>query len=76
MLIEKSVVYFNTSYVSSSKYICDMCKKPLNKQQRILIGSSQKGKDVLKKRWDLCENCMKIIEKNVNLWYDKVINKK
>lgn len=72
MLVEKSM----KDYVSTSKYICDMCRKELKKEDRILIATSQKGKDKTIKKWDLCERCMKVIEKNIEVWYNKVISKK
>lgn len=61
---------------NKSEYICDMCKKELHKSQRILLATSDIGRDPLKKRYDLCEKCMKIIEKNISVWYDKIVNKK
>lgn len=70
MIIEK-----NNNGIFSSRYKCDMCRKTLNKEQRLLVSTSELGKDKTIKKWDLCENCMKIIEKNVKIWYDKVINK-
>jgi len=72
MLVEKSMKH----NVSTSKYVCDMCRKELKKQDRILIATSQKGKDKTIKKWDLCERCMKVIEKNIAVWYNKVISKK
>lgn len=72
MLVEKSM----KEYVSTSKYICDMCRKEIKKQDRILVATSEKGKDNTLKRWDLCENCMKIIEKNILIWYNRQKNKK
>lgn len=76
MLIEKSVTMNSKKVVvSASKYECDMCKKPLKKSQRILVSTSEIGKDKPTKKWDLCENCMHIIEKNVDLWYNKIVSK-
>lgn len=72
MLIEKSITMNSKKRVTSmSKYICDMCKKELKKSERILVGTSEIGQDKILKKYDLCENCMKIIEKNVKIWYNK-----
>ena len=76
MLIQKSIAGFNGKVTSTSKYECDMCHKPLEKKQRILISVSEIGKDRPIKKWDLCQNCMKVIEKNVKIWYGKVVSKK
>lgn len=76
MLIQKRITGYNGGFVSDSEYQCDMCHKPLKKQERILISTSEIGKDKPIKKWDLCENCMKIIEKNVKIWYGKIVNKK
>ena len=69
MLVEKSM----KDYVSTSKYVCDMCRKELKKQDRILIATSEKGKDKTIKKWDVCQNCMKILEKNIAQWYNRII---
>lgn len=76
MLIEKGISSCNGIIINISKYKCDMCHKTLKKQERILVSTSEIGKDTLIKKWDLCENCMKIIEKNVKIWYGKIVNKK
>lgn len=76
MLIEKALTNFHGRIINASRYVCDMCRKPMAKQDRILISKSNKGEDISRKKWDLCESCMKTIEKNVNLWYDRIVNKK
>ena len=77
MLIEKSITMNSKKrVVNMSKYVCDMCKKELKKTERILVGTSKIGEDKTVKKYDLCENCMKIIEKNIKIWYDRNINKK
>lgn len=68
MLVEKAI--YNSD--KKSRYICDMCRKELEKQDRILIGTSEKGKDRMIKRWDLCENCIKILDRNVSKWYTRI----
>jgi predicted Zn-dependent protease len=52
-----------------------MCRKPLTKEQRIAIYVSEPGGDVQRKKHDVCEKCMKTIEKNIKIWYDKIVNK-
>lgn len=76
MLIDKAVVSYQGKIINPSKYTCDMCRKPLEKKDRILIYTGNKGEDVTRKKWDLCEKCMRTIEKNVNLWYDRIVSKK
>ena len=76
MLVEKSITSVDGKIMNTSKYTCDMCKNLIKKQERFLVSTTRKGGDTSKKKWDLCENCMKIIEKNVNLWYDRIVNKK
>lgn len=76
MLIKKSITGYNGMIINTSEYVCDMCRKPLKKEQRILIGTTETGKDIIRKKWDLCEKCMKIIEKNIEIWYDKITSKK
>ena len=71
MLIEKSLKGFKGGFKSTSKYECDMCKKSMTKEDRYLVSTSEKGRDVAQKRWDLCDKCMKIIEKNISIWYKK-----
>lgn len=71
MLIEKSLKGFKGGFKGTSKYECDMCRRNMLKEDRYLVSTSEKGRDVAQKRWDLCERCMKIIEKNVAIWYKK-----
>ena len=75
MLLEKGIAGYQGRMINASKYQCDMCRKCLTKEERILIYTSEPGGDVQRKKWDVCERCMKILEKNVNLWYDKIVNK-
>ena len=75
MLIEKCLKGFKNGFKGASKYECDMCKKSILKEDRYLVSISEKGRDVAQKRWDLCDRCMKIIEKNVSIWYKKVREK-
>ena len=76
MLNQKIIKKVGERYVNVGKYTCDMCKKEIEKKDRFLVAISQRGKDPTRKRWDLCPKCMKTIDKNVALWYDKVINNK
>ena len=76
MLIDKGIVNYQGKIINASKYQCDMCRKPISKKERALISTSEIGGDICRKKWDLCARCMKILEKNINLWYDKIVNKK
>ncbi len=76
MLVKKDITSQNGKIVNTSQYKCDMCRKILTKQQRIVLSTTDIGGDPLKKRYDLCEKCMKTIEKNVSIWYDKFIKNK
>ena len=53
-----------------SRYECDMCKTKLNGINRFVIHIS-KGTNNSKKKWDLCENCLKIISKNIKKWNER-----
>lgn len=75
MLIEKGIAGYQGRIINVSKYQCDMCRKPLTKEQRIAIYVSEPGGDVQRKKYDVCEKCMKTIEKNIKIWYDKIVNK-
>lgn len=76
MLIKKDIASRNGKIINTSQYTCDMCEKPLRKMQRIRVMATEIGGEVALKKWDLCEKCMKIIEKNVKIWYGKIVNKK
>lgn len=75
MLIEKTRYNFAKKNKGVSYYTCDMCKKQVTKQGRQLVYVSGLGEDTTRKKWDLCENCMKILVKNVNLWYSRIKEK-
>lgn len=58
--------------VKSCLYQCDMCKKQMVLDERYVIGATELGRGSYKKKWDLCEHCMKVLEKNVDLWYSRI----
>ena len=72
MLVSEKYVKHSKGASKECTYKCDMCKKNLNKEQRIVVGMSKIGDYCMTKKWDLCEHCVKIIEKNVNLWYSRI----
>lgn len=73
MLINKDVrITKKDGLINNTKYQCDMCRKNINKSQRIAVFTTETGLDTSRKKWDLCERCMKTIEKNVNLWYSRI----
>ena len=57
-------------------YQCDMCRKVLTLNERRVVGITETGKGNYKKRWDLCKDCVKILEKNVNTWYSRLEHKR
>lgn len=73
MLLKKTVRRLDKGIYNESEYSCDMCRRNITKNRRYLLGISEIGGDSMKKRWDLCPKCMKTIEKNVAMWYDKFI---
>ena len=75
MLLEKKITGYNGRLINASRYQCDMCKKNMIKDQRISIYLSEPGGDVQRKGWDVCEKCMKIIDKNIKMWYDRAVKK-
>jgi len=52
---------------NESKYECDMCKEQMSSLRRITVNIAE-GYANPRKKWDLCINCYRIIEKNVNNW--------
>ena len=57
----------NKSDKSNSKYKCDMCKNflsPLNRYN-ILVAEGYANP---RKKWDLCSNCFRILNKNIENW--------
>ena len=58
--------------VKQYTYKCDMCRKKLPLQERIVISATGVGDYYHKKKWDLCESCMDLLEKNVEIWYSRI----
>lgn len=72
LIFEKYVKKQDKGVIKKSIYKCDMCYKTISKDERILISSSNLGENNVKRKWDLCEHCVKILEKNVDLWYSRI----
>lgn len=72
MLVSEKYVKHSRGASKECTYKCDMCRKTIKKDERIVCGMSQLGNYCLTKKWDLCERCVKILEKNVNLWYSRI----
>jgi superfamily II DNA or RNA helicase len=72
LVFEKYVKKQDKGVIKKSIYKCDMCHKTISKDERILISSSNLGENNVKRKWDLCEHCVKILEKNVDFWYSRI----
>lgn len=54
-----------------SKFLCDMCRKMIINRDRYVIYVGRKS-EAHTKKWDLCEDCYKILNKNINTWYARL----
>ena len=72
MLVFQKYIRVNGRTKNCNIYMCNMCHKTMNKDERILISSSNLGENNVKRKWDLCEHCMKTLEKNVDFWYSRI----
>lgn len=75
MIITKHTYNYYKQTKTPTQYECDMCKKLMEKPERITLYTSKIGETKPLKKYDLCKKCMKTIEKNVNLWYSRIIEK-
>lgn len=75
MLIVKHTYNYHNQTKTPTKYSCDMCRKVIEKPEKITVYTSRIGETKPIKKFDLCKKCMRIIEKNVNIWYDRIENK-
>lgn len=55
---------------SNSKYECDMCKKKMSSADRIAVSIAHNYENA-KKKWDLCSNCFKKVERAIEKWHLK-----
>jgi hypothetical protein len=75
MIVTKPTYNYYTKVKTATQYSCDMCHKIMEKPEKITLYTSNAGDNKPLKKYDLCKKCMKTIEKNVKLWYDRIINK-
>lgn len=77
MLIKKDVrITKKDGCINMTDYQCDMCKKIIKLSERYGIGVTDLGCGTYRKKWDLCAKCMRSLERNVNLWYARLEEKK
>lgn len=73
MLINKDIrITKKDGLINNTQYQCDMCRKKVTKWERASISCTDIGGSTPRKKWDLCEHCMKVLEKNVDLWYSRI----
>ena len=78
MLISEKYISRESSsgVIRSCLYRCDMCKKDMVLSEKCVVGVTELGRGSYKKKWDLCNSCIKILEKNVNTWYSRLEQKR
>ena len=60
----------NKAAKSDNKYKCDMCRTFLSSEKRVTI-SKAIGYENPKKKWDLCADCYKLLNRSIERWYIK-----
>lgn len=75
MIVTKHTYNYHSNVKTPTMYSCDMCRKLIQKPEKITLYTSEIGDTKPLKKYDLCKKCMKTIEKNVNLWYSRIKEK-
>lgn len=70
MLIKSDVrITKKDGCINNTIYQCDMCKKTLKNTEKYTVGVTEIGRGSYHKKWDICDKCLSVIEKNVKIWH-------